>query len=575
MINRRFPKESKPCASEKSSSCGFRDGACLWRRSVSRFTAHISAILLLCLLLVPPALAGGAPSPHKILFVPLDDRPVNTGFVRQLGKIAGVQLMMPPREMLSAAGNGNGVEQLWTWAEKNAGGADAVVLSLDTLLYGGLVPSRTHNYGEETLKTRVQKIKELKKRVRGPVYAFISIMRTPQYNTDAEEPPYYGRYGADIFHIARLMDRLQAGVAGDGERGELAALKGKVPEEFWNDYVGRRTLNHRLTVEVLELVEEGVIDTLVIGRDDSAPFGFTRMEQRHLEQEIAARHIAGRVYSFAGLDECGVVLLIRAVNRLNDYTPRVYVEYGTPGGERIVPLYEDIPLGENVAQHVLSAGGILVNVREAADLLLVVNTPEGAVGEAARQDPRNYNRRLAGWLENLVRKGRDVALADVAYANGADSGLMTDLAGRGVLSRLAGYSGWNTAGNTIGLSLAQGMLYSYAAGHDSPPGWREEHKKALLTRLLEDWGYQAVIRPQLTGRFLGERGASTRLVTWLEAEVKQDILSRLNRFAGENLRDFGGRVRVSGVDLPWHRLFDLSLTIELPPPGDVEPGLRH
>lgn len=36
----------------------------------------------------------------KMLYIPLDDRPVNTNFVKELSKLCEVELEMPPREYL-------------------------------------------------------------------------------------------------------------------------------------------------------------------------------------------------------------------------------------------------------------------------------------------------------------------------------------------------------------------------------------------------------------------------------------------------------------------------------------------
>lgn len=49
-----------------------------------------------------------------------------------------------------------------------------------------------------------------------------------------------------------------------------------------------------------------------------------------------------------------------------------------------------------------------------------------------------------------VRQGRDVAIADVAFANGSDLLPGDQFVERPEIARLAAYGGWNTAGNTLG-----------------------------------------------------------------------------------------------------------------------------
>ena len=50
------------------------------------------------------------------------------------------------------------------WVEQNAGRADVMVLSTDTLIYGGLVDSRKHNIPLSTLQNRLKRIEGLKAR---------------------------------------------------------------------------------------------------------------------------------------------------------------------------------------------------------------------------------------------------------------------------------------------------------------------------------------------------------------------------------------------------------------------------
>ncbi len=54
-------------------------------------------------------------------------------------------ILTPPQNLIS--GKITKVKQIksWLWVEQNAGRADVMVLSTDTLIYGGLVDSRKHN----------------------------------------------------------------------------------------------------------------------------------------------------------------------------------------------------------------------------------------------------------------------------------------------------------------------------------------------------------------------------------------------------------------------------------------------
>ena len=103
--------------------------------------------------------------------------------------------------------------------------ADAAVISIDTLLYGGLIPRALH-LSEETVLERLMLLKELReKNPQVKLYAFQCIMRCPKYSSDDEEPDYYELYGKEIHHI-RPSDAPEK--LGMGDADELSELKPRV-----------------------------------------------------------------------------------------------------------------------------------------------------------------------------------------------------------------------------------------------------------------------------------------------------------------------------------------------------------
>ena len=110
----------------------------------------------------PPLDLPDAESDRAVIaYVPLDDRPDNVGRVEYLAESLGYVLNMPEEWMFKTLLDGqmedyyaeNGLEtQSWTgqsgypgllydWVlEQEASGCDRYLLSVDQLLYGGLVP---------------------------------------------------------------------------------------------------------------------------------------------------------------------------------------------------------------------------------------------------------------------------------------------------------------------------------------------------------------------------------------------------------------------------------------------------
>ena len=82
---------------------------------------------------------------QKILLVPLDGRPPCRQFVLDAGELAGAEILTPPGEIQDYYTQPGDTKALGPWLESNISGCDAVILSIDQLLYGGLLAAREAN----------------------------------------------------------------------------------------------------------------------------------------------------------------------------------------------------------------------------------------------------------------------------------------------------------------------------------------------------------------------------------------------------------------------------------------------
>ncbi len=89
--------------------------------------------------------SGSAALAKTILYVPQDNRPVDFAYTVNTAQDAGYTIITPPQKYLSSSNFKGSPEQLLQWVDAHAGEADAMVLSVDSLVYGGLVDSRKHN----------------------------------------------------------------------------------------------------------------------------------------------------------------------------------------------------------------------------------------------------------------------------------------------------------------------------------------------------------------------------------------------------------------------------------------------
>lgn len=534
--------------------------------------------LLLCLAVFLAAFSGIAAAKKKeapkdkgtIVFIPHDNRPISDVETADTIRQLGYKVVVPPDELLGSNSNLGNSDKLWQWLEDNTTvphkkdkkppykplpGIKAVVLSGDAMIYGSLVGSRKHHFTQQKLLERVKKFQEFKdSHPKVPMYVFSSIMRTPRTGeaSGSEEPGYYFSYGTDIFRYTALKDKEEVEGLTKREKKEMKFLTEFLPQEAIDDWMSRRSKNLAVNKAMIDLAKAGTFSYFCLGRDDNAPYSQTHRESRWLN-DYGRELGKTRFNNMAGIDEFGMLLLTRAVNDLEAVMPFVYVRYNMGEGARVVPSYSDEAIDKTIRSHVTMAGGVYVTTPARADLVLLVNTnPNGETYEANdagnTEKSRFSTRYFMNMLEEELAEGRPVGIADIAYANGSDNALMAALRDKDLLFRLQAYSGWNTPTNSTGFVLGQGMLV--------PRMSDESRKRLLYIRYLDDWGYQANVRQNLSatlGYFKGQGSGGN--LNEKRAQTEASATLRMQTFAGWNLPKFVD-VKQIKVTMPWNRLFE-------------------
>ncbi|WP_046212659.1 DUF4127 family protein [Paenibacillus wulumuqiensis] len=526
----------------------------------------------------------------KIVIMPLDERPCNYNFPYELGKSTDCKVVRPPLEWMGHKKQPADTARLWTWTELECLRAQGAVLSLDTLLYGGIVPSRLHELDQAEIARRMDQLRQLKEQNPGlTLYAFQLIMRCPQYSSSDEEPDYYADWGREIFRKGYLEHLDEEQSLDPAEQEELSDINARLPQEVLDDYLGRRAVNREANRLALRYVEEGIIDFLIFPQDDSAPYGYTARDQRLVREAIREKNLGLRVYMYPGADEVGCTLLARMVNHLQSAVPSVYVRFGSVEGPHIIPAYEDRRLYETLKYQIIAAGGMIVSSESEADLVLLLNTPGEKMGEAVNQGKPSANydteRTLvelveyAGYLLDKISSDKQapeyppaasrhndsatsparnrrpvVAIADIAYANGGDLELLSLLRQRGILYRLAGYAGWNTSSNTLGTVIAQSMIHVHY-------GMTPDHLNFLALRYVEDFGYDSVVRKALSSGPIQELGLDKFLLDGPRGQVSRMVRQGLEQFIHDHLQQEGHSIRIMDCYMPWNRMFEVGLTV--------------
>jgi len=489
-----------------------------------------------------------------LAFIPLDNRPVCAAYPAAVIKAAGYDVLMPPFELLASRTKPADCEMLWKWLKKATKKADAAVISTDALLYGGLVASRTHHFTVEELGRRVQALQALELSRDVPVYGFSTFMRTPARSYGNVEPSYYSEIGPAIYKYSQLADKIDSRGASFREELISGALERNMESAPLGDWLKRRDKNMTVNRELTGMARKGSFHYFAIGKDDNAPHSHTHMEARHM----AMSNMSASEEDFQilpGVDQLGLLLLTRAVNELNHYTPKVYLHYVEGVGEKTVPQYSDMPLERSVPEQVLAVGGkVTANLQE-ADVVLALNTPpDGRTQDSTATSNMFYasaaNKRYIAGLRGMLNAGCNVSLADVSYSNGADNGFMKEISLQGILTKLTAYNGWNTADNTIGFAIAQGVL--------APQISRDDRLNLMRVRVIDDWFYQANARRHITDDL--EKANLAQVKYQLGGNCR-----RIVKQATDECRNFAFRYELTkytsfNLTFPWDRLFEVDIT---------------
>ncbi|PYE55393.1 DUF4127 family protein [Deinococcus yavapaiensis] len=427
-----------------------------------------------------------------ILLLPCDSRPPTLDLPHQLAEAAGVSLLSPPKNLLNDCARPADTRTLHAWLLEHAPSADVLVVSLEMLTLGGLVPARRESTPLTDVLERLATLRELK--ASHPSLRILAhgiVVRVAHDDDPLEEKPYYGEWGARLRAVSEWTDRNERANFSAETSARLQEARNAVPTHVLTDWLATRERNHAMHEAAIDLLHEGVLERLHLTLDDTTPYGLAARDRRELEAKLDALDLWDKAEVYPGADEVSSVLLARAL--LGERRLKVKVVYPSPLSVAATTLYEDRPLGPLVHDHLKACGCEEVTSGEA--FTLFVSAPAVRQGHAqpdfeSVDTPARNLPAFASKLREALSRGEKVVLADVAYPNGAERRLMT-LLGSAPLANLTGYAAWNTAGNTLGGAIATGVCVLHGQGRE------RARVEALFSRLVDDWLYQADVRAEV------------------------------------------------------------------------------
>ena len=324
----------------------------------------------------------------KICFIPIDNRPVCYNLALDIVSLdKSIEFFIPPREFLGGLKKNADVNAIFDWL-KNVPKCDAIILSLDTIAYGGLIPSRRSCESFEEIKSRIESLKQILAEKNAKIYAFSSIMRVSNNNYNEEEKEYWKDYGKKIFEYS----------FSGGKKNN------NIPQKILDDYLATRKRNFEINKNYLDWQKEGIFDTLIFSKDDCAEFGFNVEEAKELEK------LGGKTKT--GADEIPLSLLSRAIEK----NIKVFVDYTEPDCKDLISNYEDVSIEKSVLGQLELGGFEITSSEKDADVILIVNNFREKQGEL-----------VMGWETGIrgeysfIKPSKPFCIVDVRYANGADN----------------------------------------------------------------------------------------------------------------------------------------------------------
>ena len=345
---------------------------------------------------------------------------------------------------------------------------------------------------------------------------------------------------------------------GQEAKRRLAQLEQQIPDRVLQTFLSARRRNHRINQKAVELLADGVVREVCFLQEDSSPLGMHRAEQEQLWALAEARRVARHVSIHCGTDEYASAMTGRLAAQQaqpEGTVLRLYVEW-LAGDKQFTAEYEDRAFAQNLDAYLETCRIQRVMSLEDAQAILAIYAPEDGQRDLAIAPEKAICTYTPERLDQILRRlralldtGIPVGLLDIYFAGGGEGCLLRLAAQQGLLLRLAAYAGWNTASNSLGTILGQLL-----AGSSSGAGRRLD--RFTKERLLDDWIYQAIVRPQWNQEL---RAAGVDVWNLPDVDAANARLQQLMELAPETKQVWPGQMC---AQLRWPRTFEAHVSIQ-------------
>lgn len=523
-----------------------------------------------------------------------------------------IRLVVPRRELLGSQKKGADHKRLRRFIAEKAKSARAIVVSLNALMFGGLVQSREivrPKLDVAGLKRAVKALLRMNPKL-GIYSQFIVPRLMPLVRTEKDVGMW-----ADTFEYSK--ERYKENKSGKGTR-RLRDLKKRLPLRILRKIEANFRSVRRFAQGVAS--QASLFNCLLFSFEDCQRNGLNRILRDDLRKKLRQ---ASNTFIADGGDEGGILLLSRSISHFRPNLKRgeasslklqtrdsrsgspakvaesersrsVRVVGIKPEKLRMVPLY-----GMHTLKHNLDILGRLLDLEwefrspgptdrgssrqnrtgtESKGSLLIVNPPESPgrdlflrpLDETSLTWPIRRGNLLQEAkvmpIPGIESTGHPFYLLDIRYTNGGDPSIINNLLRPEVTRYLRFYASTCTVSNSLGYAAAI-ITLDKALGNRASS---EARNSTLIERLLDGLFFQGILRGRLKTILereginiydlcsltpVGQRAVVASI--WQFLKEACSFIVKQGRFSRSIRRDF--RLRVS---LPWNRLFEAEIELK-------------
>ncbi len=512
---------------------------------------------------------------ENILLVPLDSRPVCSTMVQKLGRIVGLNVIVPPKELLDNYRHPANRKKLYEWLNNNISHYQKAIISADILLHGSLLQSRQTTVTPKEQQKFLQGLQKL--RQENGMHTAIDIFSIIPRLLVSDELLPDRWYQFHLMRYSQLLDMTE--INNDPYMTkELLEYQNKIPNNILAKYLALFKNSHQFNLALLEAArkqQSQVPFNIIIGQDDASPFGLPHRNALQLQKFMQHEKLQHHTSITYGADEIASLLLTRYYLQQQKWQPKVYLQFATPNTEFMHMPYMAVSTGAAIRNQLQFVGAAITDDYQAADVILYIHCGD---------EKHLPQKQQVQAISNILAQNKRLALVDLSANFNAKEMLLPYLLDEKVpVNHLCAYAGWNTFSNSSGTAIAQsllftGRLYELQKAKSEPQQIAALYAQNLqftIERMVDDYYYQKKLHPQLRPYLESFGITPTDLMPDAKEQTEFSLQKKISFYSCYLLHSNLGRTPfyedkhnayylrdlAIGVRLPWNRIFEVSLDV--------------